>query len=53
MLLDEKEEELTAWTQNNAWTELDFRVRTWGDQPTFKSIGGGPECESLFAITNL
>jgi hypothetical protein len=53
VIFDKKEEELTAWTQNNAWTEQDFRVCTWGDQPTFDWNGRGPECESLFAITNL
>jgi hypothetical protein len=52
VLLDKNKDELTAWTQNNAWTQQDFRVCTWGDQPTFRTTKGGPECDSLLATTS-
>jgi hypothetical protein len=52
VLLEQNEGVLTAWTQNNVWTEQDFRVCTWGDQLTFRSTEGGPECDPLLAATS-
>jgi hypothetical protein len=43
---------LTAWTQNNVWIQQDFRVCTWGDQPTFRTTKGGPKCDSPLAATS-
>jgi hypothetical protein len=45
------ETDLTAWTQNNAWTEQDFKFCTWGDQPTLAAAKGGPECGFLLNVS--
>ena len=45
-----EENDITAWTQTNAWTELDFKFSTWGDQPTFAAAKGGPGCDSLLTV---
>jgi transposase InsO family protein len=45
-LLVLKENDVTAWTQNNVWTEQDFKSCTRGDQPTL-AANGGPECGFL------
>jgi transposase InsO family protein len=45
-----EENDVTAWTQTNAWTELDFKFSTWGDQPTFAAAQGGPGCDSLLNV---
>ena len=46
------EADVTAWTLNNAWTELDFNLGTWGDQPSLTANKGGPECDSLLNAWN-
>ena len=53
--MDREEEDLTltAWTQNNLWTEQDFDSCTWGEKPTFAAAKGGPECDFLFNVWNL
>ena len=43
-------DDLTAWTQTNAWTELDFKFSTWGDQPTLAAAQDGPGCDSLLTM---
>ena len=55
VLMDREEEDLTltAWTQNNLWTEQDFDSCTWGEKPTFAAAKGGPECDFLFNVWNL
>ena len=50
----EKEDDTTAWTQNNNWTDnnywnqMDFDQRTRGVQPAFSAEKGGPGCDFLF-----
>jgi transposase InsO family protein len=50
----EKEDDISAWNQNNSWTEnnywskLDFDGCTRGVQPTFSADKGGPGCDFLF-----
>ena len=41
--------EETTWTINNFWTEQDFDICTWEDQPRYVESKAGPECE--FALT--
>jgi hypothetical protein len=54
VLMDIEEDlTLTAWAQNNLWTEQDFDSCTWGEQPTFAAAKGGPECDFLFNSWNL
>jgi hypothetical protein len=42
---------VTAWTQNNAWSEQDFNFSTRGDQPTLAK--GGPGCDFLLNAWNV
>ena len=51
VLLDEKGEDISAWTQNNAWSKQDFELCTWGDHPTLSAQQGGPECDFLFTAS--
>ena len=47
------EADVSAWTQNNAWTKQDFEFCTQGDQPTFAAAKGGPECGFLLNAVEL
>jgi hypothetical protein len=42
-----------AWTQNNAWTEQDFKFCTRGDQPTLAAANDGLECSFLSNVIEL
>jgi hypothetical protein len=56
VIFGKKGEELTAWTQNNLWTQLDFNRCTWDDQLTLATdtrTRGRPECDYLFIFTVL
>jgi hypothetical protein len=45
--------DVTAWTQNNAWSEQDFKFSIRGDQPTLAAAEGGPECDFLLNIIGI
>ena len=47
--LTENLQNLSAWTQNNVWSQQDFDTCTWGDHPTLTATQGGPECDFLFS----
>jgi hypothetical protein len=53
VLLDQKGEDLTAWTQNNMWTHQDFEFCTWGDHLTSTANQGRPECDLLFNASEI
>ncbi len=53
VLLDQKGEDLTAWTQNNMWTYQDFELCTWGDHLTLTANQGRPECNLLFNASKI
>jgi hypothetical protein len=53
VLLDQKGEDLSAWTQNNMWTHQDFELCTWGDHLTLTANQGRPECNLLFHASEI
>ena len=47
MVILENDNDISAWTQNHLWTQLDFESCTRGVQPTLSADKCGPGCDFL------